>query len=71
MANLVQVPETGALIGTGFREFGGGTGGYARFVVICPPGWRYGARIGPVPDAPLRTYVSARHWDPAAGMRVR
>jgi kynurenine formamidase len=71
VANLDKVPETGALIEIGFPKFGGGTGGYARFVAICPPGWRYGVRVGQVPEAPLRKYASPLHWDPTAGMRVR
>ncbi len=65
------MPETGALIEIGYPKFGGGTGGYARFVAICPPGWKYGVRIGHVPEAPLRKYASPLHWDPTAGMRVR
>ena len=40
-------------------------GGYARFVAICPPGWRHGVRIGQVPEAPLRKYASPLHWDAA------
>ena len=71
VANLDKVPETGALVEIGYPKFGGGTGGYARFVAICPPDWKYGIRIGHVPEAPLRKYASPLHWDPTAGMRVR
>jgi kynurenine formamidase len=71
VANLDEVPATGALIEIGFPKFGGGVGGYARFVAICPPGWKHGVRIGEVPEAPLQRYESELHWDPAAGMRVR
>src|SRR5689334_5825805 len=48
VANLDKVPPKGALIKIGFPRFGGGLGGYARYVAICPPGWRYGVRIGHV-----------------------
>jgi kynurenine formamidase len=71
VANLDKVPATGALVEIGFPKFGGGLGGYARFVAICPPGWKHGARIGEVAEAPLQRFDRVLHWDPAAGMRVR
>jgi kynurenine formamidase len=71
VANLDQVPPTGCLIEMGFPKFGGGLGGYARFIAICPRTWRFGVRIGEVPEAPLQRYEHPLHWDPAAGMRVR
>ncbi len=40
VANLDQVPETGALVTMGFPKFQGGVGGYARFIAICPPDWK-------------------------------
>jgi kynurenine formamidase len=71
VANLDKVPPKGALIEIGFPRFGGGLGGYARYVAICPPTWRYGVRIGQVAEAPLQRYDSVLHYDEAAGMRVR
>ncbi|HEY7196806.1 MAG TPA: cyclase family protein [Gaiellaceae bacterium] len=71
VANLDKVPPTGCLIEIGYPKFGGGLGGYARFVAICPPSWRYGVRIGEVPEAPLRKFNKVLHWDPSVGMRVR
>jgi kynurenine formamidase len=71
VANLDQVPPTGCLLEIGYPKFGGGLGGYARYIAICPPDWKYGVRIGEVPEAPLQKYDSLLHWDPAAGMRVR
>jgi kynurenine formamidase len=71
VANLDKVPPTGCLVDIGYPKFGGGVGGYARFVAICPPGWRYGSRIGQVPEAPLRKYGTPLHWDTQLGMRVR
>jgi hypothetical protein len=46
VANLDQVPEAGALVAMGFPKFAGGTGGYARFIAICPPDWKYGVSVG-------------------------
>jgi kynurenine formamidase len=53
VANLDQVPEAGALISIGFAKPEGGTGGYARYVAICPPGWKHGQTIAEAPGAPL------------------
>ena len=49
VANLDQVPEKGALVAIGFPKFKGGTGGYARYIAICPPDWKYGVSVGEVP----------------------
>jgi kynurenine formamidase len=70
VANLDQVPETGALVIIGYPKFGGGLGGYARYVAICPPDWPHGTTIGPA-DAPLPKSAKPLHYDEAAGMRVR
>ena len=71
VANLDRVPPKGALIEIGYPKFGGGLGGYARFVAICPPGWRYGVRIGQVDEAPLPRFGVPLHYDESVGMRVR
>ena len=70
VANLDQVPETGALVIIGYPKFGGGVGGYARYIAVCPPDWPYGVSIGPQ-DAPLPKSDKPLHFDAAAGMRVR
>jgi kynurenine formamidase len=70
VANLDQVPEAGALVIIGFPKFGGGLGGYARYVAVCPPDWPYGTTIG-AGDAPLPKFDKVLHYDPAIGMRVR
>jgi hypothetical protein len=70
VAHLDQVPETGCLVAIGYPKFAGGTGGYARYVAICPPETPAGVKIGPQ-DAPLPKYEKALHWDAAAGTRVR
>jgi kynurenine formamidase len=70
VANLDMVPETGALVAIGYSKFKGGTGGYARYIAICPPEWKYGVNIGP-DDAPLPRFAHALHWDFKAGTRVR
>lgn len=53
VANLDQVPETGALIIIGFAKPKGGTGGYARYIAVAPPDWPHGVSIAEVPGAPL------------------
>ncbi|MCW4116747.1 cyclase family protein [Aurantimonas sp. MSK8Z-1] len=70
VANLDQVPEVGALVAIGYPKFGGGLGGYARYVAICPPDWPHGVSTGP-DDAPLPKSDKPLHYDAAAGMRVR
>lgn len=49
VANLDKVPEKGALVAIGFPKLRGGTGGYARYIAICPPHWKYGVSVGEVP----------------------
>jgi len=71
VAHLDEVPETGALVAIGFPKFGGGTGGYARYVAICPAEWKYGVRVGELPEAPLARSAKPLHWDAASGMRRR
>jgi kynurenine formamidase len=70
IANLDQVAETGCLVAFGFPKLKGGTGGYARYIAICPSGWKYGV-VPSTADAPLPRSVSPLHWDPKAGARVR
>lgn len=70
VANLDKVPETGALIIIGYPKIGGGLGGYARYVAVCPPDWPHGVTIGPQ-DAPLPKSEKPLHYDAAAGMRIR
>jgi kynurenine formamidase len=70
VANLDKVPETGALVIIGYPKFGGGLGGYARYVAVCPPDWPHGISIGHQ-DAPLPKSDKPLHYDTAAGMRVR
>jgi kynurenine formamidase len=53
VANLDKVPEAGALIAIGFAKPEGGTGGYARYIAICPPDWTYGVSVEEAPGAPL------------------
>ena len=71
VAHLDQVAERGCLITIGYPKFGGGVGGYARFVAICPSEWGHGVRVGEVPEAPLPRSATPLRWDSASGMRVR
>jgi kynurenine formamidase len=57
VANLDQVPESGALIAIGFAKFEGGTGGFARYVAIAPASWTQGMTIDQQSGAPLPTHV--------------
>lgn len=41
------------MITIGFAKPEGGTGGYARFIAICPLGWKYGQTVAQAPGAPL------------------
>lgn len=70
VANLDKVPATGCLVSIGYPKFGGGLGGYARYVAVCPSDWQYGVSIG-ANDAPLPKSGKPLHFDEAAGMRVR
>ena len=71
VAHLDQVPEKGALVAMGFPKLQGGTGGYARYVAICPPDWKYGVSVGEVPEAPMARYSTPLRWNKKAGMRIR
>ncbi len=69
--NLDKVPEKGALVLIGFPKFQGGTGGFTRFIAVCPPDWRYGISIDEVKEAPLPKMEKTLIWDFNLGVRVR
>ncbi len=71
VAHLDEVPETGCLVTIGYPKFGGGLGGYARYIAICPADWPHGVAVGDVPEAPLPKSDRILRWDPERGMRVR
>jgi kynurenine formamidase len=71
IAHLDKVPEKGALVAIGFPKLQGGTGGYARYIAICPPDWKYGVSVGELPEAPMARFEKPLHWDKKAGMRIR
>ena len=71
VANLDQVAETGCLIAIGYPKFQGGLGGYARYIGICPPDWKYGVSVGEAPEAPLPKSDKILQWDEEQGVRVR
>ena len=71
VANLDQVPEAGALVLMGYPKFEGGTGGFVRFIAVCPPDWKYGVSVGEVPDSPMPKAARPLRWDAKLGMRVR
>ncbi|MBB3834153.1 kynurenine formamidase [Xanthomonas arboricola] len=57
VANLDQVPPSGALIAIGFAKPEGGTGGFARYIAIAPPNWSHGVSVDEVPGAPLAEHA--------------
>ena len=71
VANLDQVPPVGALVAIGYPKFGGGLGGYARYIAICPPDWPHGVSVGELAEAPLPKSDKPLRFDEARGMRVR
>lgn len=71
VAHLDEVPETGALVEIGYAKFGGGTGGFARYIAICPPDWPHGVTIDPAKESPLPKMPRPLKWNDAAGMRLR
>jgi kynurenine formamidase len=71
VTNLDQVAETGCLLAMGFPKFKGGLGGYARYIAICPPDWKFGISVGEVPEAPLPKSEHLLHWSDEAGTRIR
>lgn len=71
VTNLAQVPEKGCLVTIGYAKFAGGLGGYARYIAICPPDWKFGVTVGETPEAPLPKSDKVLEWDAKRGMRVR
>ena len=71
VTNLDRVPETGALVTIGYPKLQGGTGGYARYIAICPPNWKYGISVGQVPESPLQKAAATLRWDKNLGVRMR
>lgn len=71
VANLDQVPPTGALVAIGFPRLKGGTGGFASFTAICPPDWKFGTRPGELAEAPLAFNDKRLVWNEAKGVRER
>ncbi len=71
VANLDKVPPTGCLVTIGFPEFKGGTGGFARYVAICPSTWKYGVSVDQAPGAPLPKHARALRWNAKLGVRTR
>ena len=69
VANLDQVPESGALIAIGFAKPQGGTGGFARYIAICPPDWEHGVSVQDQSGAPLPEYEVPLQRDEAGVLR--
>lgn len=71
VTNLHLVPEAGALIAIGFAKPKGGTGGFARYIAICPPDWPNGVSIEEAFGAPLPKSDKPLVWDDQLGYRTR
>lgn len=71
VANLDKVPEAGALIAMGFAKPRGGTGGYARYIAICPADWPYGSSVLEAPGAPLPKQEAPLRRDEDGVLRPR
>jgi kynurenine formamidase len=71
VTNLDKVPPVGALVAIGFPKLGGGLGGYARFIAICPPDWKYGVASNDIAEAPMARSAMPLVYDPVRRMRVR
>lgn len=71
VCNLDQAPPAGALVAIGYPKLGGGVGGYARYIAICPSDWQFGVAIDPAKESPFPKMAKPLHWDEQAGMRVR
>ena len=71
VANLDQVPATGALIAVGFPRLKGGTGGLASFTAICPAEWTEGRRPIDGVEAPLAYNERRLVWNEEKGVRER
>jgi kynurenine formamidase len=71
VANLDQVPATGALIAIGFPRLKGGTGGFASFTAICPEEWTQGLRPGDAVESPLAYNERRLVWNETSGARER
>ena len=70
VAHLDDVPAVGCLVSIGYPKLKGGTGGYARYVAICPADTAAGVSPGPN-DVPLPKSDHKLHWDADAGTRIR
>ena len=71
VANLEGLPATGCLVTMGFPKLKGGTGGYARYVAICPADSTSRGVIPSAADAPLARYAKPLKWNPQVGYRTR
>ena len=55
----------------GYPKFIGGTGGYARYVAICPKKSKFGVSINPLKDSPLPKAKCPLVYDEEKGYRIR
>jgi kynurenine formamidase len=71
VANLDQVPETGALVSFGLPRIKGAVAGMLVLHAICPSDWHAGIVPGQVPESPLPFHDRKLVYDAKKGVRVR
>ncbi|MBV8497230.1 MAG: cyclase family protein, partial [Gammaproteobacteria bacterium] len=71
VANLDQVPETGALISLGLPKIKGAVAGMLVLHAICPHDWHGGVAPGEVAESPLPFHQRKLVYDAEKGVRLR
>ena len=71
VANLDQVPQSGALISIGFAKFEGGSGGFARYIAIAPADWSMGTTLQQQSGAPLPAHAKPLKRGSDGVLRIR
>jgi kynurenine formamidase len=71
VANLDQLPETGALITFGLPRIKGAVAGMLMLYALCPSDWHLGTAPGEVAESPLPFHKQKLVYDAGKGMRLR
>jgi len=71
VANLDQVPETGALVSTGLPRIKGAVAGMLVLHAISPREWQAGVAPGEVAESPLPFHDQRLVYDAEKGVRLR
>jgi len=71
VANLDQVPETGALVAFGVPRLRGTTAFLITLAAICPPSWKHGLTVGFKGESPLPFHDKRLAYSEKTGMFER